>query len=279
MQYFQVSENDRLRRRIYLHLVDATDGITPETGEAGGSAKVSLNGNTPTTSVNALVAVDTTNQPGTYYLELSPGEIQFHGIVSVRYKSANTAEFVTLGQIMAFDPYTQYGQFSGGAGADIDYKKIKKLVDESVAAIPKPVEPKEPDLSPIQTALVDLADKVQAIHIPKAEKTDLAPVLESLGTLKQTVESIEMPETDLKPVLNKIDHFTTLMEPYLDDANEETSALFERIKTFFDGDMEAIKSAVAELSKKFEDIPYVVLDPKIKQPEAKASVLDEYLKL
>src|SRR5258708_19124227 len=137
MQYIQVGENDRLKRRIYLHLVDATDGITPKTAEAGGSAKVSLNGATPTTSINTLVAIDTTNQPGTYYLELNQTEIQFPGIVIVRYKSSNTAAFVALGQIMAFDPYTQVGSLGGG-GADVDYKKIQKIVDESVAKIEIP---------------------------------------------------------------------------------------------------------------------------------------------
>jgi hypothetical protein len=275
MQYFQVGENDRLKRRIYFHLVDATDGITPETGEAGGSAKVSLNGNTPTTSVNTLVAIDTTNQPGTYYLELDQSEIRFPGMVSVRYKSADTAEFVTLGQIMAFDPYTQQGQFGGGGGADVDYKRIKKLLDEAVSKIPKP-ESKEPDFTPLSEGLQAVITEVRAIRIPKPEKTDLEPVLKQVDSVKQAIKDIKMPETDLTPLLDRLDDCIKMMEPQLDGFQEEVDALFERIKTFFDGDMETVKEAIAKLSQKFEDIPYVVIE---KKKEEKPDVLQEYLNL
>jgi len=36
MQKFFLSESTAARMRVFLHLVDATDGLTPETGEAAG---------------------------------------------------------------------------------------------------------------------------------------------------------------------------------------------------------------------------------------------------
>src|SRR3990172_9251824 len=111
MQFIQIGEADQLKSRAYIYTVDATDGITPETGEGGGRAKISINGNAPTNSINTLVAIDTTNQPGTYYLQLAPSELMTPGFISIRYKSANTAEFVNIAQIIAFDPYTRrYGE-------------------------------------------------------------------------------------------------------------------------------------------------------------------------
>jgi hypothetical protein len=277
MQYFQTQENNSERRRVYIYLVDATDGITPETAEAGGACKVSFNGKAPTTSVNTLVAVDTTNQPGVYYLELSTTEIVYPGIVVVRYKSANTAEFVQTCQIMTFDPYTQYGQFGGG-GVDIDYKKIKKLVDEAISKVPTPDKPERVDLYPIQSALHDLYTEIRAIKIPEAKETDLRPVTVKLELLQKAIDRIEMPETDLKPVMSKLDDCMTLIEPHMDDTKTEVAGIVERVKKFVEADLETIKESVSELSTKFDDIPYVVLDKQEKK-EAKKSVLDEYLKL
>lgn len=45
MQFFKLGESTAARRRFYLHLVDPTDGITTEAGEAGGQALISKNGN------------------------------------------------------------------------------------------------------------------------------------------------------------------------------------------------------------------------------------------
>src|SRR5687768_8226430 len=121
MQYFQVAENNNERRRVFFHLVDATDGITPEAGEAGGTATISFNGRTPVNSVNTLVAVDASK--GDYYLELSTSEIAYPGLLLTHYKSANTAHFAQECQVMAFDPYTQFGVLPTG-GIDIDYSRI-----------------------------------------------------------------------------------------------------------------------------------------------------------
>jgi hypothetical protein len=106
MQYFQAGENNNERRRVFFHLVDATDGITPEAGEAGGRPTISFNGRTPANTINTLVAVDASK--GDYYLELSTAEIVNPGLLLIHYKSADTAHFAQECQIMAFDPYTQF---------------------------------------------------------------------------------------------------------------------------------------------------------------------------
>lgn len=98
MQSFQRSYRVDIQRRFFLFLVDATDGIIPETGEAGGQPQISKNGAAFANTVNVLVAVGN----GSYYLELAQGEIDTLGWILVRYKSANTAEFQGIAHISAW---------------------------------------------------------------------------------------------------------------------------------------------------------------------------------
>lgn len=97
MQQIENGEGTAAERRVWLHLVDATDGITPETGEEDGSPEVSVNGGTWTTAVNDLVHVGN----GAYYLTLDSTEVATDGTLGVRYKSSETAEFQTVVQIMS----------------------------------------------------------------------------------------------------------------------------------------------------------------------------------
>lgn len=80
------------RRRVYFQLVDATDGLTAETGEAGGQPQISTNGGAWTnTGIGVLVAIGN----GRYYAELTQAALATIGdIIETRYKSANTAEAV-----------------------------------------------------------------------------------------------------------------------------------------------------------------------------------------
>jgi len=101
MQLLKLSEATAARRRVYLHLVDATDGISPETGEATGQPQISTNGAAFTNTSATLTAVGN----GLYYVELTAGELGTLGFIAIRYKSANTAEFQTICQVVAFDPF------------------------------------------------------------------------------------------------------------------------------------------------------------------------------
>lgn len=120
--------------------------------------------------------------------------------------------------------YDRFKMFQGlaqqinalNSGADIDYKKIKKIVDEALAPvaaavkkvqaacekmdmsidfkpvldaiagidIPEPAEAPEPvDFKPVLTAVAAIAKQIEGIDIPEPEKLDLTPVLERLDAL------------------------------------------------------------------------------------------------
>lgn len=96
MQQFEKDQGAGILSRFYLHLVDATDGYTPETGEAGGQPQISKNGAAFADTTNTLVAVGN----GLYYVQLTATELDSIGYIAVRYKSANTREFQALGQVV-----------------------------------------------------------------------------------------------------------------------------------------------------------------------------------
>jgi len=76
--------------RVYFFLTDATDYVTPETGEAGGQPQISTNGAAWTnTGIGTLTSIGN----GSYYADLTTGAVATAGsIVLTRYKSSNTSE-------------------------------------------------------------------------------------------------------------------------------------------------------------------------------------------
>lgn len=118
----KVSEDSAESLRAYFHIVDVTDGMTPETGEEGGQPEVSVNGAGFTAGgIGTLAAIGY----GRYYADLSSDIVGTAGYcIETRYKSANTAECPGDSfQVVGFDPndgallglsaIATLGQFSG----------------------------------------------------------------------------------------------------------------------------------------------------------------------
>ncbi len=84
MQLVKQSESDAAERRIILFVVDATDGITAETGEASGTTEILLPGATALVDAGTLTAVGTT---GHYWVEPVQASFATVGVARLRYKS------------------------------------------------------------------------------------------------------------------------------------------------------------------------------------------------
>lgn len=95
MTRFWQSESTAARRRFDVYLVDATDGLTPETGEAAGQPQISTNGGAWANTSATLTAIGN----GAYYVELTAAELANLGGIQIRYKSANTAEFNGIARV------------------------------------------------------------------------------------------------------------------------------------------------------------------------------------
>jgi hypothetical protein len=89
LQQFTQYQPSSSLRRAHIYLVDATDGITPETGEVNGQPTISINGATAANTSATLTHVAN----GHYYVTLTVAEVSTEGWVIIRYKSANTADY------------------------------------------------------------------------------------------------------------------------------------------------------------------------------------------
>lgn len=87
------NESDAEYRRVYFQCVDATDGMTPETGEAGGQPQISTRGSAfADAGIGVLVEIGN----GRYYAVLTQDAVNIadRSVIESRYKSANTAEAI-----------------------------------------------------------------------------------------------------------------------------------------------------------------------------------------
>lgn len=106
--------------------------------------------------------------------------------------------------------------FGGGGGTDIDYGKIKKMIDEALATLPKPekIEQMEIDYNRIDISIKtlettvrdDLRQLVSAITaIPEPPVLDLAPVLTSIEEIKKQIDARPIyKDPNFDRIVNKI---------------------------------------------------------------------------
>lgn len=171
----------------------------------------------------------------------------------------------------------------GGSGADVDYKRITKLVREIIKeeGNSRPVYQPEPlnipfHLQPVLNALTGVRRDIQAIDIPEAQATDIQPVLARIDALETALRTaLKAKETDLSPVLNAIEAVDTKRGI---TATADTKEVTKRVNAL----SAQIQTALAELKtlKLVIDMPSQSLPVKVKdkEPEAEPIDYDELLK-
>lgn len=194
---------------------------------------------------------------------------------SVYTDSGYTTKSTTYGD--KYDEYLVQERFNAstsfnnaGMGADIDYKRIQKMIDEV-----RPLPQKEIIIPEVDTQSI---------------LNNLVAVREMLATMMQNHDrhAMEMPKADYSSILNRIDAikipqpsetFNDLLQPIQELSNkisdvldEKVSALHdagkgvdtatERIQEFFIKDVDEIKSKIDALSKQFDEINCVMLKSK-----------------
>jgi hypothetical protein len=117
MQTLFYDDYTAARRRVYLQVVDATDGVTPEAGETGGQPLRLTHGVGPGTNTTATL-VASIAASGLYYVELSAAELVTLGIGRHRivYDGAAGAPAEELIEIIPH-PYLHDGTAQAGGGA------------------------------------------------------------------------------------------------------------------------------------------------------------------
>lgn len=134
VRIIQSAQPTAAKRRVFFQLVDATDGFTPETGEAGGQPQISVDGAAFTnTGIGVLVHLGN----GRYYAELTQGVVITGEWIETRYKSANTREAEgTSVQVVGYDPDNDASLGLSNLDA-----KVSAVVDDSVLALAAQLAP------------------------------------------------------------------------------------------------------------------------------------------
>ena len=223
--------------KLFFYLVDATDGITAKTGEAGGQPQISVNGAAfSNTGVGTLVSM--TN--GHYYadVDLTNANLGGTGAAAVagdrvvgRYKSAATAEAPSLNQIhvVEFNPNTdidtlvdRLGAFAG-SGANTVLGVLQALARKD-ASLPS-------DIGGTYAVATDSLEAT-AEQLVSAEGAAFATSSDSLHAIRNAIDTLIAPAITtatsvgtgfLGDVIDRIRKYAS--EPSLDAAYSNTDLI------------------------------------------------------
>lgn len=109
-QTLYLSEGTAARRRVYIRLVLASDGVTPATSAdvTAAAGRFMTNGADGGATTNNIVEIDSTDLPGEWYLELTSGELTTLGVGRHRVRFKETDSLESIGgyfDIVAYDPW------------------------------------------------------------------------------------------------------------------------------------------------------------------------------
>lgn len=169
------------------------------------------------------------------------------------YTVKSTTYSEELESYLVFDR-TKGTSGGGGGGADIDYKKIQKMLDALVEKFP---EIKPTDLSPILKGILEVKKEIGAIEIPempKIEKIDLLPVIKAIGdsenSIIKAIDNKEVTErTDIEPILTAISNGTSAGEEQIAKVQDTVDEINDALKTQFQASEDEKQS---ELDAKIE---------------------------
>jgi hypothetical protein len=152
------------------------------------------------------------------------------------YTTKSTTYSEELESYLVYDRTKKGG--GGGGGADIDYKKIQKMLD---ALIEKFVPCEKTDLTPVLDGIQAIKKEIGAIEIPEMpeiEKIDLLPVIKAIENSEKTiVKSIDNKEvtesTDIEPILMAISNGTSAGEEQIAKLQDTVDEINDGLKTQF----------------------------------------------
>ena len=272
---FQQSESIAVRRQWIIVLVDSTDGETGKTGQTG-TVKISKNGGTPASSTNSIVEVDSIDMPGHYYIQLTAGELDTLGMISIYYKAAGTLAFHDRGYVTYNDPFTRQGGFAMYGSTETNkgikkeqandlLKKIREIIVEEISKIEKAEIPEFPQIQNYDEKLDLILSTIQDIDI------DLDPIVELItgipepidynGHFKSLHDLVEQFGTnhkiDTKSFSNTLDSFQSKLEISTGDISgcintiEEVKKGFEELSSLMD-DFKSTLSDQGDMDKRFD---------------------------
>ena len=195
----KAGETTAANKRVYFQCVDATDGMTPETGEAAGQPQISTNGAAFTdTGIGTLIALGN----GRYYGELTDVAVDTAGrVIESRYKSAATAEAIgTTVQVVAFDPHAVAGLGLTNLNATVGSRSSHAAADVATLVLVTPANKLATDVGGYvsRVTLVDTVtalanDAVSAAAMKADAVTEIQAGLAATGEAAAALSSYDPP--------------------------------------------------------------------------------------
>jgi len=115
---------------------------------------------------------------------------------------------------------------NGSGGADVDYKKIEKMINKAVGNIPKIKIPEVKFPEQKEVDIKSILRAINSIDIPRQEKLDLSPALSAIKNIKFP----EPERVDLKPLINQLSNIISKIDNNDKISKKTEYSLFEEIK-------------------------------------------------
>ena len=220
---FQQSEATSAQRRFPVYLVDATDGITPETGENGEQPQISKNGGSFGNTSAVLVAVSN----GHYYVELTAAELDTAGYIAVRFKSANTAEFNMDGQVIGLDIYDATGSGLTAVPWNSAWDaEVQSECADALSAYDPPTKAEMDSAHSTTDGKIDTVDTVvDAILVDTGTSlpSTLSTIDSEIGTIDGIVDSILVDTNELQT--DDVPGLIATLDAVVDTVKAETALI------------------------------------------------------
>lgn len=152
-----------------------------------------------------------------------------------------------------------YGE---GGGADVSYKRIRKIVQEEI----KKRKIEKVDLGFVIKALQETQKRISAIRIPELD-FDIKPLLDLIETsnasikkeIKGRIDDIRIPENDLTPLIRTLNQSAEELNKFKDS--------FESLKKVFMHGIELVQGNVDKINNKMKSVPIITIEkPEEKKP-------------
>lgn len=166
----------------------------------------------------------------------------------------------------------QFG--GGGGGSDINYKKIRAMMEEVIRQEKEDLSylrlTPEVILSAIRPLISNIDGKIGKIRIPEPEKLDIAPAIQAVATLGKVVETLGKRLDDMGKRFDVSDkgfvelsklhnRLTATVADSHKGTSKELDKIFDKVRDYLNKDMENYGNSVKDISSKIDKIKLAVV--------------------
>jgi len=148
--------------------------------------------------------------------------------------STNAGDYAE--EVTSFLIQDRYNRTFGlGGGVDIDYKKVRKIIQDEIKTIIIPI-PEKVNLSSLEAGVQRVISQIINIKFPQQKETDLSGVMVEIANTKNAIDNKHIPEpekVDLTPILAKNLDIEKIINNVLTEmkvGNKEVVNVFNKFK-------------------------------------------------